>query len=469
LTFAGAHTGRFALAGTLTLAGSRAKPFTLTGSLTLTGSFTLAETFALARARPHTLSRAGSQTGARSDSTTGALGRAAIGPQAGDRPAGQIRIVDHPGRGELLGTGGRLVDGHAVPGANAGPTDADADAVSADPDAVTIANHIDPVADDDPIAIAYMNHVVVIIDHHAVAAVAHHHVVPIAIDNHAIPVAMNHHAVAIIVVDHHVPRAAVANHHMVAIVVMHYHAVAATPVNHNTVGLAVANDHAIRTTVVHDHRIAIHDHPIALVHVPGRRALFVHDRAPRMNHGFARGPGASRFDHDFVAPGCRRHVGHDGLLAFEFHGVEQRLAMAQAFEIEPDEARPVALEHQQILLLVETPQVADRFTLLVNDAKAVQFFHVGRILAADVQVQVLLRGVLRRSFAAGARRFLLEYFGHVPRVLWGGCRCVVGQSLASPSCTEDAENGADDDRTSSHDLAPATRVPRRPRSRPRLL
>ena len=83
--------------------------------------------------------------------------------------------------------------------------------------------------------------------------------------------------------------------------------------------------------------------------------------------------------------------------------IEQRLAMAEAVEVQAGQASPMAFEDQELLDIVVAPELAafDLIAVGVNNAKLLPILQHGRVVDLHFDVQVLLRPCFRRRCRSG--------------------------------------------------------------------
>ena len=162
-------------------------------------------------------------------------------------------------------------------------------------------------------------------------------------------------------------------------------------------------DHIARTFLV-NHRVA-NNHGITDNHgVPDNHRIADNDVSARDIHWFwLRGHYRS---------GRRRD---DDLL-------EQRLPMAEAFEVQTDQATPLAFEDEELLRVVVAPVVADFVAALVDDTELVAILQHAGIVDLHFNVQVLLRPCLCRCGRSGTGLIEPRYGNMMPgRRICGLC------------------------------------------------
>jgi hypothetical protein len=207
--------------------------------------------------------------------------------------------------------------------------------------------------------------------------------------------------------------------------------------DHDAVVTALAHDHPVVRVPADHYRPIIHDHPIS--------ALAHNHRTIHVNAVCARDHTRLIHDHRAVADhhrpinDRRRHEGgRDGPNRLDRPGGhnrrrrgKQRLAVAQAVEIQSIQTCPVAFKDHQRATFVPAPQFADLVAALVDDAELVVLAGLGRQVEVHLHVQILLRAGLGRGFAAAPSRVQFGHgrnmpgrcvFRHWDRLLCGDCR-----------------------------------------------
>jgi hypothetical protein len=95
--------------------------------------------------------------------------------------------------------------------------------------------------------------------------------------------------------------------------------------------------------------------------------------------------------------------------------------MIESLKIQAGQAVPPALEDDQRLAIVPAPELADLFTAGVDHAESVLLLGFGDTVEPDLNVQVLWRTLLGRSFlGAGPGVGQSIHIGHMPRIRIAG-------------------------------------------------